>query len=130
MSNHLLVDKYLSKVFSVRHYTCFDFAREVWLELTGIDLGKQTPDQPLVSHGQVTAIQVQEYNTRALQVANTLTRLESPEDPCLVLLQRARLEPHIGVFYNGRVLHLSRSGAYYMPLSQITPGYPSVSYYR
>lgn len=114
------VDKYLSKSYRTPTYNCFSFAREAWLELTGTDLGDQTPDTHNAS----------EYTLRALQVANTLTRLDCPEDPCLVLLQRKRLEPHIGVFYQGRVLHLNRSGAYYVPLGQITPGYPSVSYYR
>ncbi len=124
------VDKYLSKTYNIRTYNCFSFAREIWLELTGTDLGKQTPDNPDTHQGSVTTLQALQYNHTALQVANTLIRLDSPEDPCLVLLQRARLEPHIGVFYQGRVLHLNRSGAYYVPLGQITPGYPSVSYYR
>ncbi len=124
------INKYLSKSYSVRSYNCFSLVRDVWLEITGTDLGKQTPDNPEVRGGVVTTLQALEYNHTALQVANTLTRLDTPEDPCLVLLQRARLEPHIGVFYRGRVLHLNRSGAYYVPLGQITPGYPSVSYYR
>jgi hypothetical protein len=116
----MILDKYLSKRFNYRTYNCYDFVREVWLELTGTDLGAQTPTE--------SGIQV--YTEKALQVANTLVSLPSPEDPCIVLLQRARIEPHIGVYTGGKVLHLTKSGAYYMALSQITPGYPTVSFYK
>jgi hypothetical protein len=114
-----VVDKYLSKSFK-RTYNCYDFVREIWLELTGVDLGAQTPSTQ----------NVQSYTDKALQVANTLERLDSPQDPSIVLLQRSRLEPHIGVYYSGKILHLTKNGAYYMPLSQVTPGYPTVTFYK
>lgn len=115
-----LVDRYLQKEFNAKHYNCFAFVRDIWLELTNVDLGDQTPPEQNISV----------YNQKALKVANTLTSLSCPQDPCLVLLQRARLEPHIGVHYRGRVLHLSRTGAYYMPLDQVSAGYTQVSYYK
>lgn len=115
-----LVDRFLQKEFSYRDYNCFHFVRDVWLELTGNDLGDQTPQSPGVDT----------YNQKALLVANTLLALAMPEDPSIVLLQRDRLEPHVGVFYKGRVLHLNRKGAYYMPLSQVTPGYTTVGFYK
>lgn len=115
-----VVDKYLGKTFKYKTYNCYDFVREVWLELTGTDLGAQTPP----TSG------IEAYTDKALQVANTLERLESPADPSIVLLQRARLEPHIGVYYSGKVLHLTKTGAYYMPLSQVSTGYPTVTFYR
>lgn len=113
-----LVEKYLFKTFT-REYNCFSFVRDVWQELTGIDLGDQTPKEHTVNS----------YNERALKVANTLVKLDSLRDPCIVLLQRARMEPHVGVYYRGKVLHLTKRGAYYIPLDQITPGYPNVSFY-
>lgn len=114
------LDKYLSKTFNHRNYNCYHFVREVWLELTGIDLGDQAPE----------TVSAQSYTEKALQVANTLERLQSPSDPCIVLLQRARIEPHIGVYVDGKVLHLTRTGAYFMTLNQVTPGYPTVSFYK
>lgn len=113
------IDKYLYKTFKQGKYNCWDFAREVWLELTGTDLGAQTPEDSSFTS----------YNDRALQVANTLTESQKPKEPCLVLLQRSRLEPHIAVYHRGKVLHLTKRGAYYMSLDQLTPGYTSVRYY-
>lgn len=114
------IDKYLGKTFNYRHYNCYHFVRDVWLELTGVDLGEQAPE----------TLSVESYTEKALQVANTLQRLDRPTDPSIVLLQRSRIEPHIGVYVGGKVLHLTRTGAYYMSLNQVTPGYPTVSFYK
>jgi len=114
-----MIEKYLEKRFT-RTYNCFNFVREVWLDLTGVDLGDQTPAE----HG------AEEYNQKALKVANTLITLDAPESPSIVLLQRSRLEPHIGVYYKGKVLHLTKQGVYYMPLDQVTTGYPKVNFYK
>lgn len=112
------VNKYLSRCFKRGRYNCFDFAREVWAELTGRDLGHQTP-----------ATEV-EYGEKAIAVAGELQTLDRPVSPCLVLLMSPRREPHVGVYYEGKVLHLNERGAYYMPLDLITVGYPSVNYYK
>jgi len=114
-------NKYLSRCFDQRFYNCFDFVREIWLELTSVDLECQTKDQ---------CIDPVELNERALGVSNKLRRLSFLEDPCLILFQRPRLAPHIGVFYTGKVLHLRERGPMYQPLSQITPLYPEMSYYQ
>ena len=114
------VDKYLANSFRHRTYNCFDFVRDIWLELTGTDLGRQTPEESSISV----------YTEKALKVANTLIKLDSCEDPCIVLFQRARLEPHVGVYHKGKVLHLSRSGAYYIALDQVSAGYTNVSFYK
>lgn len=120
MQNPFSVDKYLNKSFSYKNYNCYHFVRDIWLELTGVDLGDQVPKDP----------GTEAYNQKALQVANTLTELPSPQDPSIVLFRRARLEPHIGVYLNGKVLHLTRHGAYYMALGQVSAGYPKVTYYK
>lgn len=114
------VEKYLLREFNYRAYNCFHFTRDIWLELTGIDLGDQVPAEKSIDT----------YTDQALKVANTLTSLQHPEDPCIVLLQRQRLEPHVGVYYKGRVLHLNSKGAYYMALDQLTAGYTKVGFYK
>lgn len=115
-----LVNRYLQKEFQYKTYNCFSFARDVWKELTGTDLGDQSSD---ISGSQ-------QYTDRALKVANTLKSLEKPEDPCIVLFMRSRLEPHIGIYYRGKVLHLSRSGAFHMPLEHVAIGYTQVTFYK
>lgn len=45
--------------------------------------------------------------------------ISAPEDHCLVLMRAGRLSAgHVGVFYNGRVLHSAKShGCVFQPLS-------------
>lgn len=113
------VDPWLSKTFSLNTYNCFDFAREVWRELTGVDLGDQVPEPP----------NIKAYQIQAVKVSNTLKKLTAPANPCIVLFQRSGVEPHIGIFYNGKVLHLNQQGAYYVPLLNVARDYQTVSFY-
>lgn len=114
------IDDYLLKEFHPTKYNCWDFTRDVWKELTGTDLGQQTP----------SVHTPKDYTDRALQVANTLTRLDQVADPCIVLFQRRRISPHVGVYYRGRVLHLDSRGAKYLPLDQVSATYTTVTYYQ
>lgn len=113
------VDRYMGKSFCPKTYNCWHFVRDVWADLTGLDLGDQTPDtkSPEI------------YTEKAIKVANTMIRLENPVSPCLVLMQRNKVEPHVGIFYNGKVLHLSTNGVNYLPLDQATARFPQVSFY-
>lgn len=97
------VDRWLSAKYS-ESYNCYDFARDVYLDLAGRDIGPQT-----VGHGR-------------------FERLRGPVHPCLVLM-RGRLA-HVGVYWRGRVLHLSREGVHYQDLEVATLGYQHVRYYR
>jgi cell wall-associated NlpC family hydrolase len=116
------IDKWLSKKFVAGRdgYNCWAFARDVWQELTGKDLGNQTP----------VSSTLQDYNLSAEQFSLELQRLDRPVDPCLVLMQRPRLSPHVGVYFKGKILHLNQSGAFYVPLEQTILSYRTVSYYK
>lgn len=113
-------DKYLSKSFDEKKYNCYDLVREVWVELTGVDLGAQTPETKSVTT----------YTDKALFVANQLIELPKPENPCIVLMLRSRTIPHIGVYINGKVLHLSRTGTNFVGLSSATASFPTVKFYK
>jgi hypothetical protein len=113
------IDPYLAKQFREGVYNCFDLVREAWLELTGVDLGAQTPPK---GSGE-------SYEARALKVANTLRLLSAKEDPCIVLMRRKRLEPHVGIYYKGRILHMNSQGAEYRDFSQVTAPYTLIDLY-
>jgi hypothetical protein len=113
------IDSYLHKQFNDRSYNCFDFVREVWKDLTGKDLGCQTP----------SVHSVDTYTIQALSVAESLKKHDAPVDPCIVLMLRKRLEPHIGIYDRGRVLHLNRQGAQYADFGHVTAPYTTVQFY-
>lgn len=104
------VDKYLDRQFNAQTYNCWSFVREVWADLTKSDLGHQTPES-------------------ANNLICSLCRTPAPTDPCLVLLAKQNQEPHVGIYYQGRLLHLSKTGPEYRPLNQVTLLYKEVQYY-
>lgn len=113
------VDPYLEKTFTPR-YNCWNFVQEAWKDITGVDLGDHTPEDKSADS----------YKSAALEFASKLEVLSDKQDPCIVLMLRKGIQPHIGVFYQGRVLHLNARGAEYRPIDQVTACYPTVKYYK
>jgi hypothetical protein len=95
--------------------------REVWLESFGEDVGlKLTAFLGSVSQRHIAVSDVKKC-----------VRLDVPVDPCFVLLQpeiRQTL-PHVGIWHQGRVLHLGAKGAEFMLLHLVVRRYRKVSYF-
>ncbi|MDQ8953474.1 hypothetical protein RFH42_10935 [Acinetobacter rudis] len=91
-----------------KDYNCQDFVGEAWEILTGEKL-----KQKIFDH----------QNQR-----NKLERLDEPISPCLVFFSNARYQNHIGLFYDGKVLHLT-DAAQYVPLELIF-GFDQCEFYR
>lgn len=113
------VDPYLAKEYNRKSYNCWHMAKDIWLELTGVDLKHLVPEDSTI----------EAHNRHTVEAATSLKRVDNLQDPCLVLMQRQRLEPHVGVYYKGQLLHLNNHGAQYRPLEHITVPYPTVTYY-
>lgn len=107
-------DKYLGRQFSLDAYNCWDFVREVWKDLRSQDL-----------------LEVLDWSRFSIQQAQgEFTLLQSPVDPCIVLLQGVSALPHVGVFYSGYVLHLRPTGALYESLELARIGFHTVRFYK
>lgn len=114
------VDKYLSKRFHLQHYNCWHFVRDVWYELSGVMLYDYTPDR-------VTKYEMQ---LAAEDASHRFMRIETPgTSPLIVLMKRNRDVPHIGVLYNGKVLHLRPEGAVYQPMDIASTGFDQIIFY-
>lgn len=101
-------------------YTCIEFAREVWLALTGEDLR--------VRLGALLAGPSQ--RSVPTDIRHGFRRLARPEAPCLVLMMQLGLDPHLGVFWEGGMIHLNTSGAECFPLEIAGRGFTSFRYYK
>jgi hypothetical protein len=114
------VDAFLDRVPGP-NYKCFDFAREVWRESFGIDVG----DQLKTLSGALSDRRVVPSEMKGF------AKLSEPVDPCFVVFQRARTTPHIGVWHAGRVLHLQGgASAQFSRLEDIARRYTKVSFYK
>lgn len=113
------VDKYLGWTFNLRTRNCWTMARAVWYELTGCDLEDLTPAEP-------TKAECWFVTNRAKK---RFVELPLPISPCLVLMQRREDIPHIGVYINGKILHLRPAGVVWQLAEIATMGFPVVTYY-
>ncbi len=114
------IDAYLAWRFHLAKRNCWHMVRAAWRDLTGVDLGDLTP--ATISASALAGA------VGASEAAFSL--LISPTDPCIVLMQNPGASPHVGLYYRGKVLQVSSSGASYCPLRLATMGYKEVRFYR
>ncbi len=117
------VDKYLGRQFHITRGNCWHFVRDVWKDLTGEQLWDYTPAVTTKSELELAAkdaaprfIEVPEFNVPCFQ-------------HLIVLFQRPRDTPHVGVLYKQKVLHLRAEGAMYQPLEVAKVGFPTVRFF-
>jgi hypothetical protein len=114
-----MTDEFMNRQFDLRRYNCWDLVREVWLRLTGRDLGAFSMCDTSVS--RLSGIAEAEQQ-RYMEIAEA-------QSPCIALFQKPGYIPHVGVYWNGRVLHIRKAGVQYTPVPVASVGFSSVRYY-
>lgn len=115
------IDHYFGRTYRPGQYNCLHFAADVWRDLTGEDL-----------HEHLAGLIGGRLGDRAAtrHTLASFTFLDKPHGRCLVLMQRPRRQPHIGVWLNGSVLHLqSTFGVQFMPLHIAAFGFKKVRFF-
>lgn len=112
------IDKFLDRVPKA-NYNCLDFVREVWLDWYGEDVTDRL--KKLV--GAFVGRRVTISGVKAFK------RLQHPVSPCFFVMQRQRCTPHVGIYYEGRMLHLGAKGAEYQLPSIVKSYFKTVRYY-
>jgi hypothetical protein len=57
-------------------------------------------------------------------------RIERPKDGCIVLMTNLLNSSHVGLFYCGRVLHLSEIGVHFQELRSLDRAYSRFRFYE
>jgi len=107
------IDVYLDRKYQRLSYNCYHFVSEVLCDLTGVNLIDQ---KSLHGYRLFKAF------------ANQFVEIPKPENLCIVIFQRPRSVPHVGLFIRGNVLHIKSSGVEYQPLHVVKIGYTSVRF--
>jgi hypothetical protein len=118
-----MFDDLLLKRFCIRTYNCWDLTREVWLRLTGQDLG--SPELIYYTKDEFADVVDAWQDTRFQQV-------HEPIGPAIALMLRARTMPHVGVFLgrrDRRIIHIRRAGVQVQPPEVASLGFTSTKYY-
>jgi hypothetical protein len=111
------VDRWLDRRQTLG-YDCASFARDVWLDLTGLDIGA-------VARGLLDAQSVGKIPRCAVR---SFRELEMPIDPCLVLMRQKRGGVHMGVYIRKNILHLKSNGVEYQPVNVATRLHDTIQY--
>lgn len=107
------------KTYDSRVYNCAHFLRDAWLEVTNEDLGEALSG--------FLAPRADRKTDRAMM--RRFKPLAQPQSPCVVMMRHGVARPHVGMFYQGRVLQLRGDGVSWLPLQVATVGYPKVRFY-
>jgi hypothetical protein len=115
------IDPYLDRM-PKKGYNCLDFIREVWLDLFGDDVRVRLDALCVGVHANDGRI--------VLSAVKGFEKLTTPISPCFVIMQRSKIQPHVGIFYNRRILHLKANGVEYQPLQVAKRYFTKIGYYR
>jgi hypothetical protein len=103
-------DHLLSKTYQPG-YTCYEFACEAWQHIADENLTERMQD--------------------FLNGTGTFVPIDTPESPCIAFYYRNDNSPtHVGLFIDGRILHLGFRGAQYAPLDLLMTTFKEVRFYK
>jgi len=108
------LDEFLDKDFN-KDYNCSNFVVEVWKFLTGESL-KHLQDSFRLSTTRKVLLEKRK-------------KLDSPISPCLVLIRKENEIPHVGIYYDSKLIHLNALiGVQRIELESLMPEY-KLDYY-
>lgn len=120
MQNNISIDKFFHKKYNKDTYNCAHFASEVWEEICEDSISKKLGEFLLPA----------EQRTANLNIRHCFKKLNKPESPCLVLMQRRRCNAHVGVYIRGKVLHIQEHGVEFLPIDIVSIGFDKIGFYK
>lgn len=114
------IDKFFRKQYDRQTYNCVHFACDVWEHETG----------DRIDHTVESLLLPPEQRKISSALRKRLRKIDKPVTPCIVLMQRRRAEPHVGIYIRGKVLHIHELGVEYMPLDIACRGFDRIGFYQ
>lgn len=112
------LDDFHTKTYHPTEYNCSHFLRDVWLFLKGVDIG------PMVG-----AFNSGDLRT-AMESRKDLVAMDDPIDPSIAwFVTHANDPPHVGVYMEGRIFHMTPEGPRIQDLSFVAAQYKKVKFY-
>lgn len=115
------IDCLLDRQHDRENYHCVHFVIEAGKYLFGYDFADNFLglSKPLDSNGNPSRHTVKNSN-----------RAQAPTDGTVVLMTKLDNRLHVGLYYAGRVLHLSKSGVRYQSIRQLQREYKRLRFYN
>ena len=114
------IDSLLGKKYS-SSYHCVHFVIDAAEYLLGLDYSQNFI-------GFTSSLHESLKTERHTMVKNK--KIEVPIQGCIVRMKNAKGSSHVGLFYCGKVLHLTEMGTHFLPLITINRFYKRIRYYE
>lgn len=114
------LDKFFDRTYNESSYNCAHFVSEVWQYMTGEDISEKLT-------GFTTSRDKRSVN---MKLRFDFERLVTPVTPCLILMHRRRTSTHVGIYINGKILHLTEKGVQRVSIENATYGFNKYGFYR
>jgi hypothetical protein len=114
------IDAFFHRKYNRQTYNCAHFVCDVWESLTGESL----------AHKLGGLLRPPKTRHASFDLRRQFKRLEAPESPCVVLMQRRGSQPHVGIFVRGRVLHIHEMGVEFQPTDVASRGFEKIGFYK
>lgn len=111
----MIVERYVGRPFDWTSMNCLLLCNEVWLDLTGVDLGFTNPPSwrlgdCLQHHGRIM---------NRLLDGGVIREVWAPEEPCIVSFHARGKYPHLAVYLEGGMLHATAGrGSIHEPIPE------------
>lgn len=116
------LDWAFSKTYDARNYNCAHFVIEIFEKALGIDGPmKEALEGFLTGRGD------RRVYAHKLKV---FKRLDQAREGCLCLFHAPASEPHVGIYLEGRVLHLTKTGVHWVELPIAMIGFKRAGFYE
>lgn len=115
-----MIDEFFFRKYDRSNYNCAHLVAEAWLKITGLDISERLA-------GFLKPVRARSVG---MSLRHSFIRLQAPESPCVVLMNRPGAVAHVGVYYRGKVLHIHASGTEYVPLDVARRGFTTVRFYK
>jgi hypothetical protein len=114
------IDPLFRRKYDATSYNCAHFAIEAWQVLTGQDISVEfasfllPPDQRTVE----------------IEYRRVFRPTKPGKTPCLVLMRNPEIAPHAGVYYDRRILHITKDRVEFQPPAVACLGFKDVRCYK
>lgn len=115
------IDHLLNRHYDPENYHCVHYVIEAAKDIFGLDYSESFI-------GLTGSLHETLKTSRNTVIKNR--KLEKPIDGSIVLMTNQNQSSHVGLFYCGRVLHLTEAGAHFLPLITLNRFYKRKRYYE
>lgn len=114
------IDSLFDKDYDRNHYNCVHFAADFFKLMYGSDLAEALSCFLVPERIKKTDVKIKDF----------FKKVSTPENGCIVLMSGLRVLPHIGVFWEGKVLQIRKSGVEFSSLEIATFGFKKIGFYK